>query len=147
MKYLLDTNVLVHFIRKDATAAEVEAQFSPLSLDSQAIVSIVSFGEIKSIAIQSGWGVPKLAVLDKLLATVLRADLTLDIVERFAEIDAFSQNKLPGKPLGLTSRNMGKNDLWIAATASVLGLRLLITDADFDHLDGVFLGLGKIKLQ
>jgi tRNA(fMet)-specific endonuclease VapC len=34
---------------------------------------------------------------------------------------------------------MGKNDLWIAATASVLKARLLTTDHDFDHLDGIFL--------
>ncbi len=33
----------------------------------------------------------------------------------------------PGRP-------MGKNDLWIAATAKVSGLTLLTTDADFDHL-------------
>ncbi len=147
MNYLLDTNILVHYIRKDSTAAEVDASFRPFSPDNQAIVSIVTFGEIKSFAIQSGWGATKLAVLDKLLATVLRADLTLDIVERFAEIDAFSQNQLPGKPLGRTPRNMGKNDLWIAATASVLDLKLLSTDADFDHLNGVFFKLGKVKLR
>ena len=34
---------------------------------------------------------------------------------------------------------MGKNDLWIAATASVLKANLLVIDHDFDHLDGVFL--------
>jgi tRNA(fMet)-specific endonuclease VapC len=32
---------------------------------------------------------------------------------------------------------MGKNDLWIAATASVLKAILLTTDHDFDHLDKV----------
>ena len=34
---------------------------------------------------------------------------------------------------------MGKNDLWIAATASVLKAILFTTDRDFDHLDGEFL--------
>ena len=34
---------------------------------------------------------------------------------------------------------MGKNDLWIAAVASVTRFRLLTTDADFDHLDPLFL--------
>ncbi len=34
---------------------------------------------------------------------------------------------------------MGKNDLWIAATASVLNAKLLTTDHDFDHLDSIFL--------
>ena len=34
---------------------------------------------------------------------------------------------------------MGDNDIWIAATSSVLKAVLLTTDHDFDHLDGVFL--------
>jgi predicted nucleic acid-binding protein len=39
----------------------------------------------------------------------------------------------------MTARNMGKNDLWIAATASVQSATLITTDKDFDHLNGVFL--------
>ena len=34
---------------------------------------------------------------------------------------------------------MGKNDLWIAATAMATGATLLTTDKDFDHLDPTFL--------
>lgn len=34
---------------------------------------------------------------------------------------------------------MGKNDVWIAATASVLDATLITIDTDFDHLDGEFL--------
>jgi len=41
---------------------------------------------------------------------------------------------------------MGKNDLWIAATASVTGAGLMTIDGDFDHLDGKFLELIKIEL-
>ena len=40
---------------------------------------------------------------------------------------------------GMSSRNMGKNDLWIAAAASVLNAKLLTTDKDFDHLNEEFL--------
>ncbi len=29
---------------------------------------------------------------------------------------------------------MGKNDLWIAATASIYNVQLITTDKDFDHL-------------
>ena len=69
-----------------------------------------------------------------------------DIIYRYAEIDAYSQNKLTGQPLGISARNMGKNDLWIAATASILGATLITTDQDFDHLNGVYLDLVKISL-
>jgi len=53
-----------------------------------------------------------------------------NVIETYAEIDDYSRRN------GVT---IGKNDLWIAATASVTGARLLTTDRDFDHLDGVYL--------
>jgi len=34
---------------------------------------------------------------------------------------------------------MGKNDLWIAATAHVVDATILTTDKDFDHLASEFL--------
>jgi len=33
---------------------------------------------------------------------------------------------------------MGKNDIWIAATAYILEAELITTDRDFLHLDQVF---------
>jgi tRNA(fMet)-specific endonuclease VapC len=53
-----------------------------------------------------------------------------EIIRAYAVIDAHSQRT--GQPLG-------KNDAWIAATASVTGARLLTTDKDFDRLDPLFL--------
>ena len=67
-------------------------------------------------------------------------------IERYAEIDAFSQGKLKDRPLSISARNMGKNDLWIAATASILNATLLTTDLDFNHLHNVFLNLECIKI-
>jgi tRNA(fMet)-specific endonuclease VapC len=47
-------------------------------------------------------------------------------------------------PPGLTARNMGKNDLWIAATGSVINATLLTIDDDFNHLNKVFLEVVRI---
>jgi len=41
---------------------------------------------------------------------------------------------------------MGKNDLLIAATASVLNATLLTTDQDFNHLHNEFLNLEFIRI-
>jgi tRNA(fMet)-specific endonuclease VapC len=144
LRYLLDTNILLHYIRRDAIAKQIDDQWHPFSSDNHAIISIVSFGEIRSLAIQSDWGDRKLFLLDQFLKMVLKADLTLDIVERYAEIDAYSQGKSKTYILYQSARNMGKNDLWIAATASVLNAKLLTTDADFDHLNNVYLDLQKV---
>jgi tRNA(fMet)-specific endonuclease VapC len=42
------------------------------------------------------------------------------------------------KPIEGSAKNMGKNDLWIAATASVTKAILVTSDKDFTHLDGVY---------
>jgi predicted nucleic acid-binding protein len=55
--------------------------------------------------------------------------------------------KHPTKPLSTSARKMGKNDLWIAATASLLNASLITTDADFDHLNDVFLNVIKIPVS
>jgi tRNA(fMet)-specific endonuclease VapC len=41
---------------------------------------------------------------------------------------------------------MGKNDLWIAASAHVLGATLITTDNDFTHLDSIFIKLLKLEV-
>lgn len=69
-----------------------------------------------------------------------------NILNRYAEIDAFSQGRLENRVSNFTARNMGKNDIWIAATASVLDAVLLTTDNDFDHLNEEFLSVAKIDL-
>ncbi|SEO75508.1 hypothetical protein SAMN05192574_11261 [Mucilaginibacter gossypiicola] len=40
---------------------------------------------------------------------------------------------------------MGKNDLWIASLAALLSLQLVTTDADFNHLNNVFLEIRHIS--
>jgi predicted nuclease of predicted toxin-antitoxin system len=48
-----------------------------------------------------------------------------EILYAYAEIDHWSRTK------GI---RMGKNDLWIAATAKAASMTILTTDKDFDHL-------------
>ena len=145
MNYLLDTNILVHLVRKSPVKARVEEEFHLMDAQNTLLVSVVSLGEIRSLAIQNHWGQRRLDILEEILKQYLVADINSeDVIERYAEIDSFSQGKLLGRPLGLTARNMSKNDLWIAATASALEATLITTDTDFEHLDGVFLNLAQI---
>lgn len=71
---------------------------------------------------------------------------TKEIIDRYAEIDAFSQGKLANGKSNFSSRNMGKNDLWIAATVSILKVPLLTTDKDFEHLTNEYISLDRISL-
>lgn len=145
MIYQFDTNIVIHYLRESEVMHRVEQMFDPFNPTNEIWVCVVSLGELKSIAIQAKWGAKRLRQLESLLDMLNPIDIWAeDILSRYAEIDAFSQNKLPAQPLGLTARNMGKNDLWIAATASILDAQLLTTDFDFDHLNGVFLNVGKV---
>ena len=84
----------------------------------------------------------------KLLESFIVADINVEeIIERYAEIDAFSQGKLIDKTAKFSAKNMGKNDVWIAATASVLDIILITTDKDFNHLDKEYLNLKLIDLK
>lgn len=62
-----------------------------------------------------------------------------DLLTAYAKLDAYSKGKLTDKPLGRSAIVMGKNDLWIAATAVAANAVLITTDKDFDHLNNVFL--------
>ena len=95
------------------------------------LVSSVTEGELRSLALQFAWGADKRRDLQDRLDRL--AILPLDfpgVMEAYARIDHASRRM---------GRRMGKNDLWIAATAHATNARLLTTDQDFDHLNGIWL--------
>lgn len=146
MHFLFDTNILLFYIRENNTASVIDSTYNPFGDGNTPILSVVSVGEIKSIALRNGWGKKKLDKLKELMSLFVITDINADdVLDMYAEIDAFSQNKLKNKPLTMTARNMGKNDLWIAATAAITSAKFLTSDDDFDHLDGQFIEIIKIK--
>jgi tRNA(fMet)-specific endonuclease VapC len=67
--------------------------------------------------------------LRNLLDNVVTVDINHPrVIEAYVELDLVSQTHPDG------ARNMGKNDIWIAAAAKAAGATLLTTDGDFDHL-------------
>ncbi len=144
--YLLDTNVILLGIRAGNDWA---AKRRSLGLDKSAnFISVVTLGELWSLSIQNNWGAKRIVEMEKLLLQFIVVDINIEsIILRYAEIDAFSQGRLVGKLLGTSARNMGKNDLWIAATASALNLTLLSSDQDFGHLSPVFLSLEEVRFH
>ena len=126
---ILDTNILLAYVRGRELYEKIEAQFSLTTSVTAPFISIVSDGELR--ALQFAWGEARMREVERQLAYCTTIPLPFaDVVETYAEIDNYS--KRSGVP-------MGKNDLWIAATAAVTGARLLTTNKDFDHLDGIYL--------
>lgn len=148
MNYLLDTNIIVAYVRDTEVTRKLEANLNLLNGTHNLVVSVVSLGEIRAIAKRNKWGEKKIKAVENLIESFLVADINLEnIIERYAEIDVYSQGKLQGSQVDFSARNMGKNDLWIAATASVYDLELLTLDKDFMHLEGEYLNLRMIDLK
>ncbi len=140
--YLLDTNIIVTYARSIKLADQLEKTYNLFNDENYVAISVVTLGELNSLTRQYNYGLKRQTTINSLVELVYPIDInTQAIIDRYGEIDAYSQNKLNDRPLKMTSRNMGKNDLWIAATASVYDLTLVTMDKDFNHLKDVFLDL------
>lgn len=141
MNYTLDTSTLLHLLRDSSLTVSIFNKIREYD-HPLLIISIVSKAELLSIALQNKWGEKKLKKLNRLLNDFLVVPIDSEgIAQRYAEIDAFSQGKfeIKEKYTPFSSKNMGKNDIWIASTASLTDSTLLTTDKDFEHLNGIFL--------
>lgn len=110
----------------------MEANYALTTAAPTPLISVVCEGELRTLALQSAWGAEKQQRFENLLNLFIVVPVPYaGITEAYARIADYSRRR------GIA---MGQNDLWIAATAHVTGARLLTTDGDFDHLEGVFLG-------
>jgi predicted nucleic acid-binding protein len=124
--YILDTNILVHFVRDSELWGDIRQGFNLFAIDPKPIVSSVSHGELRSLSLQFAWGDAKLQQMEFCLDYFVRMNIDSNrVIKSYAELDHFSLS---------SGRKMGKNDLWIAASAVTQGATLITTDLDFDHL-------------
>lgn len=138
----------MHFVRNDVHIRQMEEQFSLFSEENSAFISIVSVGEISSLAFQFRWGKQKIQRMIHLLQALNPFPVeSEEIAAAYADLDAYSQCIHPNypSPVGMTARNMGKNDLWIAATAMLFNATLLTTDTDFSHLSPTFFKVERVS--
>lgn len=139
---MFDTNILIN-LAKDYSLKLLQT----VNPDNDKIfISVATVAELRSIALQNSWGTKKLGLVDVLLDEMLIVEINENLIDTYAEIDAYAQCRNPSfeQYAHKTARNMGKNDLWIGATAALLGLVLVTTDADFDHLHNVFFDVRKL---
>ena len=146
MTYVWDTNILLLSVRDNSFIDRLNEQYGLFDPSNESLISVVSVGEIRSIAFRNRWGNQRLQRLNHFFTLLKTVPLTDDesIITMYAEIDTYSQSHHPTLRMPTSARKMGKNDLWIAATAAVRNATLISTDADFDHLDGLFLYFEKI---
>lgn len=134
--FLLDTNIVLTPVRGNALATLIDGKFGLRASKVRPMISVVTHGEVRVLAGRYGWSDKKLAALQNALDNLVTVGINHpDVLDAYVEIDLFSQNHPDG------ARNMGKNDLWIAACTKASGATLLTTDKDFDHLASGLLSL------
>jgi tRNA(fMet)-specific endonuclease VapC len=146
MTYILDSNILIQLVRENVKVVSTLQEINVIS-DNSEIVSFASVGESLAFSLKNKWGIAKNEKLESFLRTIPAIPMRgRRLADAYADIDAFSQGRHPTLTSTFTARNMGKNDLWIAATAHVYEAILLTTDNDFDHLMPHFLTIQKITI-
>lgn len=149
-RFLLDTCICLAFIREGSLFNTIDNELGLSKDDAVAIISVVTKAELHSIGKQNHWSERKLEKLNNLLNKLIIIDINSSdnlLIESYSKIDAFSQGKLISIPLENSSRNLGKNDLWIAATADVANATLITSDSDFDHLNGKIIKVKKYSVK
>jgi tRNA(fMet)-specific endonuclease VapC len=147
--YFLDTNILIYLVNQNDLVNQIVNETLDLfSTNKELMLSVVSLAEIRSFAIRTGLEITQLDSIESLISKLKIIDINLpEIIARYVEIDLYSRGKYDNLPRGIRPHKMGKNDLWIAATASVLGATLLTTDQDYMHLNGVYLAVETIPIH
>jgi len=134
--YLLDTNILVHLVRRDALGRYLDATYGFSTGVNAFVLSVVTVGEMFALAGKFGWEQSRRDALNDVLGKFAWVDVSdPDILVRYGEIDTASH---------AIGHKMGKNDVWIAATASVTQTTILTTDTDFDHLHPAWIDLERV---
>jgi predicted nucleic acid-binding protein len=147
---VIDTCVFIHIVRDTATGKKCIEALEKYDEAANVTVSVATKAELESFIAQNNWGKPKIERLNKILEEITYIDISNAdqlLIDSYTEFDAFSKRKIKDKSGNLlngSARKMGKNDLWIAATAYSLDIPLMTTDGDFDHLNGSMMNIMKI---
>lgn len=138
--YLLDTNVLLHWLRGSKVCQTIDGQFQLTAYGFRPLICEVTLGEIEAFAMSSKWGDDRKRKLAEVKSMLVVVDLSDDrIMKAYAEFSTLAKEQ------GLAIFH-DKNDLWIAAATKVTGATVLTTDGqaflalrDGKHLDAVVL--------
>jgi predicted nucleic acid-binding protein len=123
---ILDTNILVHWVRQDRTGQHLQQHYHlDLRLE-RPLFSTITEGEIRGLVKCWNWGASKLDKLEEILNELVRLEAGLpEVVAAYADLYVEDQRQ---------GHNTKQNDLWIAASAVAADAVLLTCDQDFDWM-------------
>jgi len=126
MRYMLDTDMCIYL--KNRRPPDIAERFSKLQLG-EAVISIITFGELYNGALKSRETEAALNNLMRLKGRLPVQALSLNVAEAYANIRS---------SLEKAGNIIGSNDLWIAAHAIALGVTLVTNNTkEFSRVDGL----------
>ena len=132
MRILVDTGVFSAALSK-RRRARFEAHVS-LMAGHQVFLAAVTVSELRYGALVAEWGRARSGQLDEAIRSTTVVPVTDTLLTRIAELRYACRRS--GHPL---HEGAHSNDLWIAATATHVGARLLTADNIFDATPGLAL--------
>jgi predicted nucleic acid-binding protein len=129
-RYLLDTNILLHWVRNSRQADAIEKQFNLSVAPFRPLICEVSLGEMRAFSRSLNWGPAKIERFARLQRELAIVDISDSRV-----LDAYAELSTLARQSGW-SIFKAKNDLWIGAAAFATASHLLTMDADFLPLRG-----------
>ena len=139
-QYVIDTSIFVSYLRYRPIRTYLENEYALFSSETDTLISQVTIGELRALALEQKWGSNRRSILRALLQYVVVLDFTPPgLFDIYADLDAEAETKHPTRPRSGSSNTIGKDDLWIAATAVATGSPLLTADRDFLLFDSEFL--------
>ena len=76
-RFVLDTGILIHYIRKSPLYQKIESEQSLTSADSFPLISVTTKAELISFGIQNNWQTQKLVDLSSLLNKIPIIDINV----------------------------------------------------------------------
>ncbi|HEX3966374.1 MAG TPA: type II toxin-antitoxin system VapC family toxin [Edaphobacter sp.] len=124
--YVLDTSALLNLLRGRELGELIDRTFRLREAPYLHTLSVVTHAELWVLIDRNKWREDKKSIVERVLQEFVTVDVAGSlIVSAYRRVEAASA--------GIA---MGKNDIWIAATAVITGLPIVTTDKDFNHLNG-----------
>lgn len=154
MQYIvLDTCAVIHLLRGNESGIEIKDWIESLNPQPRQIISVATKAELLTFVKMNKWGGKSLAALNEFIKGVPTIDINhsdVQLLQNYILIDTYSKNKGVdgnGNSKGGAHITMGKNDLWIGATAKTINATLVTCDGDFDHLPESVLKIKKFNYK
>ena len=100
MRYVFDTNIILIYLKDSKTKKYIKEVYDPLNNKNEVLISAVTIGEIRSLALKNNWGRNRISIVENIMEDLIVIDVSFnELFDAYANIEAFCVGKHPEKPV------------------------------------------------